>query len=46
MMVEIEQFNRDDVVRFVQRYLVRADNRQEISPTINHAKSEFLRSKG
>ncbi len=34
------------VVRFVQRYLVRADNRQELSQMVNHAKSEFLGSKG
>jgi hypothetical protein len=32
------------VARFVQRYLVRADNRQELSQMLNHAKSEFLGS--
>jgi hypothetical protein len=33
------------VARFVQRYLVRADNRQELSQMLNHAKSEFLGNK-
>jgi CAAD domains of cyanobacterial aminoacyl-tRNA synthetase len=30
------------VARFIQRYLVRADNRQELAQKLDHAKAEFL----